>query len=382
MSLELTDGKPNLVQVMAWCCQTPSHELRSMSPYGVTGPCLNYYSDPDTVARIPAKVAQLSMKAALPLAKILATASCPSSKTVIMLVPHFIWHLLTSVNLHHHIPVLSSLGSWDVELTNFPLSDNRKKTKFTVSLTLYLPSADASSKKDKWPLWSSSKTNSMVKYYGEILIETSSKQQKYEATPPPTNFRLCHCFEEIGDSQGSCTRFAIRLTWLCVLGWVTSFNVSSSTMTCYDLNLPKLIEGNLWGPRGLASCLVTWFESHDPVVPAGDSFGPWHQPSPHQNIEMWKFDQRTTALVRQQSLPNHESRITKSNEVILQVVRLRQPMQHRYRRQSSGGNRIQGSHGAFRTGWDPRHSHRGRERPRSGEHVCARVCDTVYITSS
>ena len=91
-----------------------------------------------------------------------------------------------------------------------------------------------------------------------------------------------------------------------------SFKISSNNFQGFqqfsDLNLLKLIEGNLWGPRGLASCLVTWFESHDPVVPAGDSFGPWHQPSPHQNIEMWKFDQRTTALVRQQSLPNHESR--------------------------------------------------------------------------
>ena len=40
MSLDLTDGKSRLVQVMAWCHQAPSHYLsqwwpRSMSPYGI-----------------------------------------------------------------------------------------------------------------------------------------------------------------------------------------------------------------------------------------------------------------------------------------------------------------------------------------------------------
>ena len=43
MSLDLTDDKSTLVQVMAWCCQATSHYLsqwwpRSLSPYGVTGP--------------------------------------------------------------------------------------------------------------------------------------------------------------------------------------------------------------------------------------------------------------------------------------------------------------------------------------------------------
>ena len=43
MSLDLTDGKSTLVQVMAWCCQATSHYLRqcwprSKSPYGVTRP--------------------------------------------------------------------------------------------------------------------------------------------------------------------------------------------------------------------------------------------------------------------------------------------------------------------------------------------------------
>ena len=43
MSLDLTDDKSTLVQVMAWCRQTTSHYLnecwpRSMSPYGVTRP--------------------------------------------------------------------------------------------------------------------------------------------------------------------------------------------------------------------------------------------------------------------------------------------------------------------------------------------------------
>ena len=43
MSLDLTDDKSTLVQVMAWCCQAPSHYLSqcwpgSQSPYGVTRP--------------------------------------------------------------------------------------------------------------------------------------------------------------------------------------------------------------------------------------------------------------------------------------------------------------------------------------------------------
>ena len=43
MSLELTDDKSTLVQVMAWCRQATSHYLsqcwpRSLSPYGVTRP--------------------------------------------------------------------------------------------------------------------------------------------------------------------------------------------------------------------------------------------------------------------------------------------------------------------------------------------------------
>ena len=43
MSLDITDDKSTLVQVMAWCCQATSHYLsqcwpRSLSPYGVTGP--------------------------------------------------------------------------------------------------------------------------------------------------------------------------------------------------------------------------------------------------------------------------------------------------------------------------------------------------------
>ena len=43
MSLDLTDDKSTLVQVMAWCRQATSHYLnqcwpRSISPYGVTGP--------------------------------------------------------------------------------------------------------------------------------------------------------------------------------------------------------------------------------------------------------------------------------------------------------------------------------------------------------
>ena len=42
LSLDLTDNKSTLVQVMAWCRQATSHYLsqcwlRSMSPYGVTG---------------------------------------------------------------------------------------------------------------------------------------------------------------------------------------------------------------------------------------------------------------------------------------------------------------------------------------------------------
>ena len=43
MSLDLTDDKSTLVQVIAWCRQAPSHYLsqwwtRSLSPYGVTRP--------------------------------------------------------------------------------------------------------------------------------------------------------------------------------------------------------------------------------------------------------------------------------------------------------------------------------------------------------
>ena len=43
MSLDLTDNKSTLVQVMAWCCQATSHYLdqcwpRSPTPYGVTRP--------------------------------------------------------------------------------------------------------------------------------------------------------------------------------------------------------------------------------------------------------------------------------------------------------------------------------------------------------
>ena len=43
MSLDLTDDKSTLVQVMAWCRQAPSHYLsqcwpRSLSPYDITRP--------------------------------------------------------------------------------------------------------------------------------------------------------------------------------------------------------------------------------------------------------------------------------------------------------------------------------------------------------
>ena len=43
MSLDLTEDKSTLVQVMAWCCQATSHYLsqsrpRSLSPYGITRP--------------------------------------------------------------------------------------------------------------------------------------------------------------------------------------------------------------------------------------------------------------------------------------------------------------------------------------------------------
>ena len=43
MPMDLTYGKSTLVQVMAWCCQAPSHYLsqcwpRSLSPYGVIRP--------------------------------------------------------------------------------------------------------------------------------------------------------------------------------------------------------------------------------------------------------------------------------------------------------------------------------------------------------
>ena len=43
MPMDLTDGKPTLVQVMAWCRQATSHNLsqcwpRSLSPYGVIRP--------------------------------------------------------------------------------------------------------------------------------------------------------------------------------------------------------------------------------------------------------------------------------------------------------------------------------------------------------
>ena len=49
MSLDLTDDKLTLVQVMAWCLMAPSHYLsqcwpRSLSPYGVTRPqWVNWY---------------------------------------------------------------------------------------------------------------------------------------------------------------------------------------------------------------------------------------------------------------------------------------------------------------------------------------------------
>ena len=59
MSLDLTDDKLSLIQVMAWCRQATSHYLsqcwpRSMSPYGVTRPqwvtwvtrkCTRYITD-------------------------------------------------------------------------------------------------------------------------------------------------------------------------------------------------------------------------------------------------------------------------------------------------------------------------------------------------
>ena len=43
MSLDFTDDQSTLIQVMAWCCQTPSHYLsqcwlRSLSPYDFTKP--------------------------------------------------------------------------------------------------------------------------------------------------------------------------------------------------------------------------------------------------------------------------------------------------------------------------------------------------------
>ena len=38
MLLDLTDDKPTLVQVMAWCCQAPSHYLSQCWPYSVTPP--------------------------------------------------------------------------------------------------------------------------------------------------------------------------------------------------------------------------------------------------------------------------------------------------------------------------------------------------------
>ena len=45
MSLDFTDDQSTLVQVMAWCRQATSHCLsqcwpRSLSPYGITRPCL------------------------------------------------------------------------------------------------------------------------------------------------------------------------------------------------------------------------------------------------------------------------------------------------------------------------------------------------------
>ena len=56
LSLDLTDGKSTLVQVIAWCCKAASHFLslcwpRSMSPYGVTRPqrvkfSSHYHSQP------------------------------------------------------------------------------------------------------------------------------------------------------------------------------------------------------------------------------------------------------------------------------------------------------------------------------------------------
>ena len=49
MSLDLTDDKSTLLQVMAWCRQATSHYLsqswpRSMPPYGVTAPPLYIYA--------------------------------------------------------------------------------------------------------------------------------------------------------------------------------------------------------------------------------------------------------------------------------------------------------------------------------------------------
>ena len=59
MPLDLTNDKPTLVQVMAWCRQATSHYLRQcwprfMSPYGVTRPqWVNWYRGNRIIAPVP-----------------------------------------------------------------------------------------------------------------------------------------------------------------------------------------------------------------------------------------------------------------------------------------------------------------------------------------
>ena len=89
MPLDLTDDKSTLVQVMAWCFQSPSHYLsqcwpRSLSPYGVTRP--QWVKTAFTVMFMTLIIIQITCLPSNNMFVMYAAMTCPASTTPIRTV--------------------------------------------------------------------------------------------------------------------------------------------------------------------------------------------------------------------------------------------------------------------------------------------------------
>ena len=108
MSLDLTDDKSTLVQVMAWCRQATSHYLsqcwpRPLSPYGITRPW--WVNEPCQIMKPSRLLHQVILMA------VCNTVSSVTGDTEV-------WHKATKITITIDLHCCRNWWSYDVDVTS------------------------------------------------------------------------------------------------------------------------------------------------------------------------------------------------------------------------------------------------------------------------